>query len=85
MGGMRGGASAGGFASAPSYYSQPLLPPFVSNTGHERTVSEAADLLYHAFVLLNHEGVKLEEVTAELRRRFGMSGLDEKASRAPKQ
>lgn len=82
---MRHARGANAHDSAPSYYSQPWVPPFVTNTGHERTVSEAADLLYHAFVLLNHEGVKLEEVTAELRRRFGMSGLDEKASRAPKQ
>lgn len=49
--------------------------------GHERTVSEAADLLYHAMVLLRHEGVELEQVARELRRRFGVSGVDEKASR----
>lgn len=57
----------------------------VTIAGHERTVSEAADLLYHALVLLNHEGVSLEEVGAELRRRFALSGLEEKASRPPKQ
>lgn len=49
--------------------------------GRERTVSEAADLLYHSLVLLRHEGVALEEVARELRQRFGVSGVDEKASR----
>ena len=49
--------------------------------GRERTVSEAADLLYHAMVLLGREGVALDEVAQELRRRFGVSGVDEKASR----
>lgn len=49
--------------------------------GPERTVSEAADLLYHALVLLRHEGVALADVAAELRRREGVSGIAEKASR----
>jgi len=49
--------------------------------GKERAASEAADLLYHAMVLLNVQGVSLEDVSAELRRRFGTSGIEEKASR----
>ena len=49
--------------------------------GRERTVSEAADLLYHSMVLLGREGVPLEEVGKELRRRFGQSGIAEKAAR----
>jgi phosphoribosyl-ATP pyrophosphohydrolase len=44
-------------------------------------VGEAADLLFHLIVLLSHKGVKLETVLAELDRREGVSGLDEKASR----
>ena len=47
----------------------------------ERVVSEAADLLYHMLVLLAFRDVPLASVEAELSRRFGMSGLDEKASR----
>lgn len=50
--------------------------------GPERVASEAADLLYHAMVLLNLQGVKLEEVEKVLRGRFGVSGIEEKASRA---
>ena len=44
-------------------------------------VHEAADLVYHLFVLLAYKGVPLADVEAELQGRFGTSGLDEKASR----
>lgn len=51
--------------------------------GREHTIREAADVVYHLMVLLAVRGVKLDEVEAELARRFGMSGLEEKASRGP--
>jgi len=47
-------------------------------------IHEAADLLYHLFVLLGYHEIQLSAVAAELARRFGTSGLDEKASRPPK-
>jgi len=47
----------------------------------ERVVAEAADLVYHTLVLLACREVSLARVTAELARRFGTSGLLEKASR----
>jgi phosphoribosyl-ATP pyrophosphohydrolase len=53
--------------------------------GREHTIREAADVIYHLMVLLAVRGVKLEEVERELARRFGMSGLEEKASRGPGQ
>ncbi len=55
--------------------------------GRAHLVAEAADLLYHLFVLLAHRDVALAEVQDELARRFGVSGLEEKASRdaAPKE
>lgn len=49
--------------------------------GQEHLVREAADLLYHLWVLLAHRDVSLEEVQRELTRREGTSGLEEKASR----
>ncbi|MEO8494852.1 MAG: phosphoribosyl-ATP diphosphatase [Planctomycetota bacterium] len=52
--------------------------------GHGHFVHEAADLIYHLFVMLAQCDVKLEEVEAELRQRFGISGLDEKAARPQK-
>jgi len=45
------------------------------------TVHEAADLLFHVLVLLENTGIAPSSVLEELERRFGTSGLDEKASR----
>ena len=44
-------------------------------------VRETADLWFHSLVVLAWHGLKAEDVLAELRRREGISGLDEKASR----
>lgn len=44
-------------------------------------VGEAADLLFHLLVLLGAKQVPLAEVLAELDRREGMSGIEEKAAR----
>jgi phosphoribosyl-ATP pyrophosphohydrolase len=43
--------------------------------------SEAADLLFHLTILLADAGLSLNDVRAELARREGVSGLEEKASR----
>jgi len=51
--------------------------------GRDHTVLEAADLLYHLFVLLAFRDIPLARVEEELARRFGISGLDEKAARTP--
>jgi phosphoribosyl-ATP pyrophosphohydrolase len=44
-------------------------------------VGEAADLLFHLLVLLDHKGIAFAEVLAELDRREGTSGIAEKAAR----
>ena len=44
--------------------------------------SEAADLIFHLLVLLTDADIPLDDVRAELRRREGVSGIDEKASRS---
>ena len=49
--------------------------------GRNHTIYEAGDLVYHLLVLLAHCEISLKEVEAELSRRFGMSGLEEKSSR----
>ena len=46
-----------------------------------RLTAEAADVLYHLLVMLAARDVSLAEVLAELDRREGQSGLDEKAAR----
>jgi phosphoribosyl-ATP pyrophosphohydrolase len=54
-----------------------------SADGPHGVVHEAADLVYHLLVLLAHCNLTLEEVEEELARRFGVSGLEEKARRNP--
>lgn len=44
-------------------------------------VHELADLWFHSLVLMAARDVPLAELTAELARRRGRSGLDEKAAR----
>lgn len=47
-----------------------------------KLTAEAADVLYHLLVMLAARDVTLADVEAELARREGQSGLQEKASRA---
>ncbi len=47
----------------------------------EQIVYEVADLFFHTLVLLGYYDLPPERVYAELRRRFGLSGITEKASR----
>jgi phosphoribosyl-ATP pyrophosphohydrolase len=47
----------------------------------ERLTAEAADVVYHLLVMLAARDVTLEDVLAELERREGVSGVDEKAAR----
>lgn len=49
--------------------------------GRKHTIAEAGDVVYHLLVLLAAREISLNEVEQELARRFGMSGLEEKASR----
>lgn len=44
-------------------------------------VRETADLWFHSLVLLAWHGLSPEDVLAELRRREGISGIEEKKSR----
>lgn len=47
----------------------------------ERFVSEVADLWFHCMVALAHYDLSAGDVIAELERRVGLSGLEEKALR----
>ena len=71
------------------------LPPIARKLGEEAVeaivaalagtpaelTGEAADVLFHLLVLLAEKGVPLSDVLAELERREGISGLEEKANR----
>jgi phosphoribosyl-ATP pyrophosphohydrolase len=47
----------------------------------EKIIYETADLWFHTIVLLKHMNLEPQQVLDELERRFGLSGLEEKASR----
>lgn len=47
----------------------------------DHLVYETADLWFHTLVMLAHQNLGPEAVLNELQRRFGVSGLVEKASR----
>ncbi len=55
----------------------------IAAMGNDRAelVGEATDLVFHLAVLLVDAGLSFDEIRAELARREGTSGLDEKASR----
>lgn len=47
----------------------------------DEVISESADLVFHLLVLWAECGVTIEDVRAELRRREGLSGIEEKKAR----
>jgi len=47
----------------------------------QQIIYETADLWFHTLVLLAQQDLSANDVLKELQRRFGLSGLDEKASR----
>jgi phosphoribosyl-ATP pyrophosphohydrolase len=49
--------------------------------GDKEVAGEAADVIYHLLVALRSRGVSLDAVAAELKKRQGKSGVEEKASR----
>ena len=51
------------------------------NEGKEEIIHEVADLWFHSLVLLRYKNISIEEIESELAKRFGISGLEEKASR----
>ncbi len=47
-------------------------------------VWESTDVIYHVLVLLAFYGLSIEDVSQEMRRREGISGIDEKKARGTK-
>jgi phosphoribosyl-ATP pyrophosphohydrolase len=50
-----------------------------------RIVAETADLWFHCLIMLAQYGLRPSDVLAELKRREGISGIDEKAARSNEQ
>src|SRR6476646_4698926 len=53
----------------------------VGDAGREHFIHEIGDLIYHLMVLMQKRNCSLADLEAELKRRSGVSGLVEKASR----
>jgi len=53
----------------------------IDKESDEQVIYESADLLYHTLVGLGYRNLSPDRVKQELARRFGMSGIKEKASR----
>ena len=51
------------------------------NGDKQQIIYETADLWFHCMVMLADQGLHPDDVLQELQRRFGMSGLEEKAQR----
>ena len=73
-----------GLAKIAQKVGEEAIEAVIAAVGDDRDglVAESADLLMHLLVLLQAKGVSLAEVLAELDRREGVSGLEEKASRS---
>lgn len=75
--------SKGVSASAQKLGEEAVETVIAATSGDRKgAISESADLLYHWLVLLAALDLDPADVYAELERREGRSGLDEKASRA---
>lgn len=59
------------------------LEAILAAEGEDRQalVAEVADLWFHTIVLLAYKNASVSEVIDELERRFGVSGIEEKAAR----
>jgi phosphoribosyl-ATP pyrophosphohydrolase/phosphoribosyl-AMP cyclohydrolase len=51
----------------------------------DRVIAESADVMFHLAVALKARGLSFRRVFEELERRFSTSGIEEKASRKPKE
>jgi len=56
----------------------------VKDKDEDEIIYECADLTYHVLVALGHMNISPDRIKQELARRFGMSGITEKASRSKK-
>jgi phosphoribosyl-ATP pyrophosphohydrolase len=56
----------------------------LDEAGRAHFIYEVGDLIYHTMVMMAFRGVQWSEVEAELARREGVSGLEEKRRRGDK-
>lgn len=58
----------------------------IAGKGGDRNeiIYETADLWFHSLILLAHNDISPQAILDELDRRFGLSGIEEKANRSKK-
>lgn len=73
-----------GVAQCAKKFGEEAVELAIASVGNNQAdiTNEAADVLYHFFVLLRAAGIAPDTVMAELKRREGTGGLAEKASRS---
>ena len=74
---------AAGRAKIAQKVGEEAVETVIASLGDDRAalVGEATDLMFHLLVLLADAGLSLDDIRAEMRRREGVSGIDEKAGR----
>ena len=51
------------------------------NDNRKEQIHEITDLWFHLLILMGYQGIRIEDISQELKKRFGQSGLEEKAQR----
>ena len=51
------------------------------NENRKEQIHEITDLWFHLLILMGYQGITIEDISQELKKRFGQSGLEEKAQR----
>jgi len=51
------------------------------NANRKETIHEITDLWFHLLILMGYQEISIEDISQELRKRFGQSGFEEKAKR----
>ena len=49
------------------------------NVSRKEQIHEITDLWFHLLILMGYQGITIEDISQELKKRFGQSGLEEKA------
>ena len=53
----------------------------VKNKNRKEQIHEITDLWFHLLILMGYQGITVEDISQELKKRFGQSGLEEKVQR----
>ena len=53
----------------------------VKNENRKEQIHEITDLWFHLLILMGYQGITIEDISQELKKRFGQSGLEEKSKR----